>query len=234
MVFLGISMFLVVPFPGQGEPPPEEGSKVGSRLDPGTDGSPPGDAVVLFDGRDLSRFTQLDGSPASWKVEGGAMTAGDEDIVTRDRFSDAQFHVEFNLPEDREGHGNSGLYFHHLYELQILDSFSRNDFAPDQQCGSLPKVYAPLVNVTRPPGEWQSFDIVFHAARLDPTGRVTEPARFTVFHNGVLIQYERRLSQGTGAGRRNPMVSKGPLKLQAHRSPVRFRNLWYRPLRRVP
>ena len=194
-------------------------------------GQPPSDAVILFDGNNASAFTQLDGTPASWLVEDGVLITGEQDIVSKYRFSDAQFHVEFNLPANDPKHGNSGLYFHHLYELQILDSHSPNRFAPNQQCASFFSTYAPLANVSRPPGEWQSYDIIFIGARLDDAGKVVNPARFTVFHNGVLVQHERRLSQGTGQGRKNPMVSEGPVKLQAHGSPVRFRNIWARSLK---
>ncbi len=194
-------------------------------------GQPPSDAVILFDGSNASQFTHLDGTAASWLVEDRVLITGEQDIVSKYRFSDAQMHVEFNLPGDDPKHGNSGLYFHRLYELQIVDSHNRNRFAPNQQCASLFSTHAPLVNVTRPPGEWQTYDIIFQGARLDNSGRVVQPARFTVFHNGVLVQHARELSQGTGAGRKNPMVSEGPLKLQAHGSPVRFRNIWARSLK---
>ncbi len=194
-------------------------------------GQPPSDAVILFDGSSASAFTQMDGSPAGWRVEDGVLVTGEQDIVSKYRFSDAQLHVEFNLPADDPKHGNSGLYFHHLYELQILDSHNPNQLAPNQQCASFFSTYAPLVNAARPPGEWQTYDIIFHGARLDGSGKVVQPARFTVLHNGVLVQHERQLSQGTGAGRKNPMISEGPVKLQAHGSPVRFRNIWARSLK---
>ncbi len=202
-----------------------------SVVKPGSGSQPPSDAVILFDGTDVSQFTQLDGSPPAWRVVDGVLIVGENDVISRYLFSDAQVHVEFNIPPDDPKHGNSGLYFHQLYELQILDSYSPNRFAPNQQCASFFSLHAPLVNASLPPGEWQTYDIIFRGARLDETGKVVEPARFTVFHNGILVQHDRRLSEGTGAGRKNPMVSKGPLKLQAHGSPVRFRNIWMRPLR---
>ena len=196
-----------------------------------SDGRPPADALVLFDGSGNFGFTQPDGSAADWKVEDGVLIAGDHDIISKDWFRDAQVHVEFNLPGDDPSHGNSGLYFHDLYEVQILDSHNPNRFTAKQQCASLFNLYAPMVNVTRAPGEWQSYDILFRAARLDRrSGKVVKPAHFTILHNGVLVQYERTLREGTGRGRRNPMVSEGPLKLQAHGSPVRFRNIWIRRL----
>ena len=200
-------------------------------VDVSLEGSPPGDAVILFDGSDVSRFIELDGSPAVWMVQDGILTAGDHDIVSKDWFKDAQVHVEFNLPQGDSAHGNSGLYFHHLYEIQILDSHSPNEFTDKQQCASLFNVYGPLVNVTRGPGKWQSYDIVFRAARIDGAGRLLQPAKFTIFHNGVLVQEDRTLWEGTGSGRKNPMVSEGPLKLQSHGSPVRFRNIWIRRLK---
>ena len=196
-----------------------------------SDGLPPADALVLFDGSGNDRFIRTDGSPADWKVEGGVLIAGDHDIISKEWFRDAQVHVEFNLPSNDPAHGNSGLYFHNLYEVQILDSHNPNRFTAKQQCASFFNLYAPMVNATRAPGEWQTYDILFRAARLDRrSGRVVKPARFTILHNGVLVQYERTLREGTGAGRRNPMVSEGPLKLQAHGSPVRFRNIWIRRL----
>ncbi len=220
-----LSLFSVTGVPGQKYLP------VLPVVETDTDGRPPADALVLFDGSGNFRFTRTDGSPADWKVEGGVLIAGDHDIISKEWFRDAQVHVEFNLPSDDSAHGNSGLYFHNLYEVQILDSHNPNRFTAKQQCASLFNLYAPMVNATRAPGEWQTYDILFRAARLDRrSGRVVKPARFTILHNGVLVQYERTLREGTGAGRRNPMVSEGPLKLQAHGSPVRFRNIWIRRL----
>ncbi len=192
--------------------------------------APPSDAVILFDGKDMSAWTHTDGKPAGWTVADGVATAGKGDIISKHYFSDAQVHVEFKLPESGKGHGNSGLYFHNLYEVQIIDSHSANKFQPAQQCAGLYKKFPPRVNACKAPGEWQTYDIIFHSAKLDDAGKVVTPARFTVFHNGVLVQYNRPLWKGTGGGAKNKMISKGPLKIQDHGSPVQFRNIWLRPI----
>ena len=198
---------------------------------------PPSDAVVLFDGKDLSQWHGGDGQPAPWEVADGVVTAGAHDIVSKHEFDSAQLHVEFKLPESGQGQGNSGLYFHNLYEVQIIDSFNENPHKAGQQCAALYTRFPPLVNVCKKPGEWQSYDIIFHGARATPASdggaaTVLEPARFTIFHNGVLVQYNRPMSKGTGGGAKNPMVEKGPLRIQSHGSPVQFRNLWLRPIAR--
>ena len=205
--------------------PPKPKMKEPTVVTPGDwNGSPPSDAVSLFNGKDTSSWTKEDGSPAPWKVEDGVMVAAGGSIISKHEFSDAQFHLEFNLPENKDG--NSGVYIHRLYEVQIMNSTNEQmSGTPDQQCGALYKKFTPLVNVTRKPGEWQTYDIVFHGVKLEE-GKVKTPARVTVIHNGVLVQYNRGLSKGTGAGGKRPLVEKGPIMLQDHGNPVRFRNIW--------
>ena len=155
--------------------------------------APPPDAVVLFNGTSLAKWTQADGTPAKWRVVDGAfeVVKGTGTLTTRDAFGDAQLHVEWMAPKPAVGtdqdRGNSGVFFGGTrYEVQVLDSYESVTYA-DGQAGALYGQYPPLVNASRPPGEWQSFDIVFHRPRFDAAGKVVSPARLTVFHNGILV-----------------------------------------------
>lgn len=201
-------------------------------------GRPPSDAVVLFDGKDLSQWVDKSGAPARWKVEDGhaevAPKAGN--IQTRSSFGDCQVHVEFSEPvppkgEDQE-RGNSGVFLMGNYEIQVLDSYENKTYA-DGQASAVYGQYPPLVNASRPPGQWQSYDIVFHGPRFDLKGKLLRPARVTVFHNGVLVQDNVELSGPTAHGERPPYKpgpEKAPLALQDHGEPVRYRNIWVREL----
>jgi len=193
-------------------------------------GKAPSDAKVLFDGTDITAFVDAKGNPAAWKVADGVMTAGKGDAISKHKFADAQIHLEFKLPTSGKGHGNSGVYIHELYEIQIIDSYSDNPYKPGQQCAALYKIFPALVNVCKAPGKWQSYDIIFHGPKLDTAGKLLRPARFTVFHNGVLVQYNRPMSKGTGGASGKALIESGPLKLQSHGSPVGFRNIWIRPI----
>lgn len=201
-------------------------------------GRPPSDATVLFGGEDLSKWQSDKGGPAEWKVENGyfEVTRGKGGIRTRDEFGDAQLHVEFSTPNpprgEGQGRGNSGVFFFGRYEVQVLDSY-RNKTYPDGQAASIYGQYPPLVNATRPPGEWQSYDIVFRAPRFDPAGRLTTPARMTVLHNGVLVHDAVELTGPTGHYERPPYrahAARLPISLQDHGAPVRYRNIWLREL----
>ncbi|HUJ25486.1 MAG TPA: DUF1080 domain-containing protein [Myxococcales bacterium] len=214
-------------------------------VDPGTassqetPGRPPSDAIVLFDGKDLSRWRQQDGSPARWIVAKGyfEVVPGSGYLYTRDAFGDCQLHVELAEPEPPKGEdqnrGNSGVFLHGLYEVQVLDSY-RSATYPDGQSAAVYGQFPPLVNASRPPGEWQSYDIVFHGPRFDAAGHVTRPARLTVLHNGVLVQDDVELTGPTAHHQRPPYTpgpEKQPLALQDHGDPVRYRNIWIRELR---
>ncbi|MGA1201550.1 MAG: family 16 glycoside hydrolase [Planctomycetota bacterium] len=199
-------------------------------------GAAPSDARILFDGNDLSQWTGRDDA-AGWRLVEGAMEVnGTGDITTRDSFGDVQLHLEFRTPPEvkgsSQGRGNSGVFFMGRYEVQLLDSW-KNPTYPDGQCGAIYGQKPPLVNASRPPGEWQSYDIVFHTPRLDDKGAVTEPARVTVFHNGVLLHHDVPI-QGDTRHRALPSYAapstEGPIRLQDHGNPVRFRNIWIRPL----
>jgi hypothetical protein len=202
---------------------------------------PAADAIVLFDGKSLANFRTADSAagPAKWKVENGYMevVAGTGAIMTARGFGDAQLHVEFatpSLPSANTGQnrGNSGVFLMRTYEVQVLDSYNNTTY-PDGQAGSIYGQYPPLVNASRKPGEWQTFDIIFHRPRFRPDSSVASPARFTVFHNGVLVQDNVALVGPTSHSRRNPYVAhpgKLPILLQDHGDPVRYRNIWIREL----
>ncbi|MGE4183258.1 MAG: DUF1080 domain-containing protein, partial [Limisphaerales bacterium] len=151
---------------------------------------PPADAIVLFDGKDLAAWSSQGDKPAAWKVENGYAEVRGGGIFTKEAFGDIQLHIEWAAPSvvtgKDQGRGNSGVYFQGRYEIQVLDSFE-NPTYPDGQAGAFYGNAAPLVNASRKPGEWQTYDIVFHAPKLDSDGKVV-PGSFTVFHNGVLVQ----------------------------------------------
>lgn len=204
------------------------------RVDPGKAGPPapiPADAVVLFDGRDLSRW-----EPAKeWRIEGGELVAGQGKFATKESFGAIQLHIEFMGPRDFKGpwsnQGNNGVMLMGLFEIQIFDSYNEKLY-PDGQCAAIYGQTPPRVNVTRPPGEWQSFDIVFTPAKF-AGDRLAAPARATVFHNGVLVHHNEEIHGETGhriAPQYKQKISTGPLALGGHGCPVRFRNIWLRRL----
>ena len=214
-------------------------------VDPGTastqdsPGRPPSDAVVLFDGKDLSKWAHKDGSSAKWRVESGYLETVPKTgyIYTREAFGDCQLHVEFAEPVppkgESQGRGNSGVFLMGLYEIQVLDSYENKTYA-DGQAAAVYGQYPPLVNAARPPGQWQSYDIVFHGPRFDSAGKLLRPARVTVLHNGVLVQDNVELSGPTAHKARppySPQPEKLPLALQDHSNPIRFRNIWIRELK---
>jgi hypothetical protein len=201
-------------------------------------GAAPSDAVVLFDGKDLSHWVDKDGKPAKWKVQNGYMEVvpGTGQISTRDSYGDCQLHVEFAEPSPAHGEsqerGNSGVFLMGLYEIQVLDSYENKTYA-DGQAASVYGQYPPLVNASRPPGKWQSYDIIFHGARFAAGGKLLRPARVTVLHNGVLVQDNVEMTGPTAHGERPPYKAgpeKLPLGLQDHEMLVRFRNIWIREL----
>jgi Domain of Unknown Function (DUF1080) len=206
---------------------------------PGTEnsaGRAPSDAIVLFDGKDLSQWTQKDGSPAKWKVADGyfEVVPKTKDIITKQPFGDMQLHVEFREPSPPVGEdqdrGNSGVIIMGLYEIQVLDSYQSKTY-PDGQVGAVYGQYPPLVNVSRPPGQWQIYDIIFHAPRFDPSGKLLRPAHVTVLQNGVLVQDNVEIQGPTATGKPyEAHAAKLPLELQDHNHPVRFRNIWVREL----
>jgi 3-keto-disaccharide hydrolase len=210
----------------------------GTASTPDTPGKPPSDAIVLFDGKDLGQWAAEDGGPAKWKVEQGYMEVvpRTHNIHTKNSFGDCQLHVEFAEPTPPKGEsqerGNSGVFLMNTYEIQVLDSYENKTYA-DGQAAAVYGQYPPLVNAARPPGQWQSYDIVFHGPRFDAQGKLLRPARVTVFHNGVLVQDNVEPTGPTEHGERPPYKpgpDKAPLGLQDHGTLVRYRNLWIRQL----
>ena len=202
-------------------------------------GKPPSDAVVLFDGKDLSQWESANGGPAKWEVGDGYFQTVPKtgDMQTKRAFGDAQIHVEWATPNPPHGEdqdrGNSGIYIMGLYELQVLDSYHSVTYT-DGQAGAVYGQYPPLVNACRPPGEWQVYDIVWHGPRFDAKGNLLRPATETAFQNGVLIQDHVTLTGPTEHHHRPPYHAhpeKLPLKLQDHNHPVRYRNIWIRELK---
>lgn len=202
--------------------------------------APPADAIVLFDGSSLDGFTHADGKqPAGWKVMQGVSygfmecAPGSGSIISKHTFGDAQVHVEFATPSEvlgeGQGRGNSGVYLQGRYEVQVLDSFGNTTY-PKGQCGAIYGQHAPLVNACRGPGEWQTYDIIFRAARFHADGTVAANATITVFHNGVLIHDHAEVRGTTGAAPGKQTPGDGPLYLQDHGNRVRYRNIWIRPL----
>lgn len=200
---------------------------------------PPSDAVVLFNGNDLSAWeSEKDGAEVTWEVEGGYFTVnpGSGGIKTTEEFGDMQIHLEWRAPIEIEGEGqgrgNSGVYIGNKYEVQILDSYE-NDTYTNGQSASIYKQSPPLVNATSPPGEWNSYDIIFTAPRFNENGMLLSPAKITVLHNGVLVQDNFKLkgpTQYTGIPNYTAHDEKLPIHLQDHGNPVSFRNIWVREL----
>lgn len=211
------------------------------------DDAPPSDAIVLFDGRDLSQWeTSKDHSPARWKVHDGVVTVDKAtgNIQTKQKFKNYQLHLEWFVPTNITGEGqkrgNSGVFLASTgpgdegYEIQVLDSYKNKTYV-NGQAASIYKQMPPLINAMRPPGEWQTYDIVWTAPIFAADGTLKSPAFVTVFHNGVLVQNHAQLAGETfyiGKPKYKP-YDMAPIKLQAHGDPsppLSFRNIWVRPL----
>lgn len=205
-------------------------------ITPGRDGAAPSDAIVLFDGKDLSRWNKGNGDDAHWKIGDGWMqVAPGGSIRTRDAFGSCQLHLEWSAPTEvkskSQGRGNSGVLLMGRYEVQVLDSFNNRSYS-DGQAGAIYGQYPPLVNAMRPPGEWQTYDILFDAPEFDGD-KLVKPAYVTVLHNGVVLHHHREVLGGVAhkyAPKYSPHKPKLPITLQDHGNPVRFRNIWIRPL----
>src|SRR5579872_4161218 len=203
-------------------------------------GKPPSDAVILFDGTDLSKWeadVNSEGVPTKWIIRDGAMECvpGSGYIRTREKFGDCQLHVEWSAPTkvqgESQGRGNSGVFLMGLVEIQVLDNYDNPTYA-DGFAASVYGVNPPLANALRPPGQFQTYDIIFRRP-IYKDGKALDPGSVTVFENGVLMQDHTMLEGGTGHMTRakpGPFPDVGPLKLQDHGNPVRYRNIWYRPL----
>lgn len=200
-------------------------------------GVPPSDAIILFDGKHLNSWVDTKGNPAKWTVSDGAMTVakGAGDIKTKQTFGDIQLHIEWRTPAkvegEGQGRGNSGIFFDEKYELQVLDSYNNRTYS-NGQAGSIYKQSIPMVNASKPPGEWQVYDVVYLAPKFNENGTLKTPGRITVFHNGVLIHHNTEI-KGTTEYIGKPKVvahGKGSIRLQDHGNPTSFRNIWVREL----
>jgi hypothetical protein len=190
---------------------------------------PPDKAVPLFNGKDVTNWHQRDGQPAAWTVEDGVMTASKGDILSDETFRDAYLHVEFRCPDMPEAtgqaKGNSGVYLQARYEIQVLDSYGW-EVPGLGDCGAIYNQHAPLVNACKPAMEWQSYDIIFRAARWNEAGEVVENARVTLIHNGIVVHNNVECQGPTGGAVGDDESQPGPLLLQDHGNPVSYRNLW--------
>ncbi len=192
--------------------------------------------IMLFDGSNLDMWRRTDGSPAEWALNGdGSMTvvARKGDIMSTATFRDAHIHVEWMEPDMPECtgpyKGNSGVYIHGCYEVQILDSYGVDNLTSEDCCG-IYETYAPIQNACKPPLTWQTLDIYFRAPRYNEKGERTESARATIVQNGACVQNNIVLHSHTPGGVTEYVVPEGPLMLQDHKNPVSFRNVWIETL----
>jgi hypothetical protein len=196
-------------------------------------GDPPSDAIILFDGKNFDAWNGAE----TWKIEGGVAVVGRNYIETKQTFGDSQLHVEWTAPTPpkgtSQGRGNSGVFFG-PYELQVLDSYENKTYF-DGQAAAIYKQQPPMVNAMRPPGEWNVYDIIWTAPRFDDNGKLKSPAYITVLHNGVVVQNHFELLGNTPFNQPpqyNPPTEL-PVRLQDHGNPVKFRNIWIRPIKPI-
>jgi hypothetical protein len=194
-------------------------------------GKAPSDAIILFDGSNLDAWRSNE-----WKIEDGDLITTQGPMATHEEFGDCQLHIEWLVPDEQTAsiwdRGNNGVFLMGRIEVQIFDSYTTHIY-PDGQAAAIYAQTPPLVNACRPPGQWQTFDIVFTAPRFSESGELTAPARITMFHNGILVHWNQEIYGHTphlALANYDGMPAKGPLALGAHRCPVRFRNIWIRPL----
>jgi hypothetical protein len=209
------------------------------KVTPGQGSEAPSDAIVLFDGSDLSAWkSQKDGGEAPWKVEDGHFTVvpGSGGIETKENFGDFQLHIEWRSPQkvesEGQGRGNSGVFLQGMYEVQVLDSYNNRTYS-NGQAGSVYKQQPPMVNAMRPVDEWEVYDIIYTAPRFDEVnGALLRHAKVTVLHNGVVVQNAYEI-KGTTEYIGPPKIiphGDGPIALQDHSNTVSFRNIWIRKL----
>lgn len=204
---------------------------------PGNNAAAPSDAIILFDGKDLSHWLDKDGKEAKWTVKDGVMTVskGTGDVKTKQPFGDIQLHIEWRTPAvvdgEGQGRGNSGIFLQERYELQVLDSYKNRTYS-NGQAGSIYKQTMPLVNAAKGPGEWQTYDVVYIAPQFNSNGTAKTSGRITVFHNGVLIHHNTEIKGSTEYIGKPKVIAheKGSIKLQDHGNPTSYRNIWVREL----
>lgn len=204
-------------------------------ITPGLVTTPPSDAIVLFDGTNFDAWESTKGGGVKWDLKKGIMTVvpGTYDIMTKKSFGDCQLHIEWRSPAivvgESQNRGNSGIFLQRKYEVQVLDSYNSETYI-DGQAGSIYKQHVPLVNACLPPGEWQTYDIIFNAPVFNDNGTLNSPAYLTVLQNGVLIQNHVELKGKTSGEAIYEKHGKLPLSLQDHRCLVSYRNIWIREL----
>ena len=204
-------------------------------VSPGDAHSPPSDAIVLFDGQDLSAWE----NGGNWIVDNGEAVVGKGDIKTKQGFGDCQLHIEWSAPTEvkgnGQGRGNSGVFIMDTYEVQVLDSYNNPTYF-EGQAGAIYKQTPPAINAMKPPGKWNIYDIIWTAPRFDDAGQLRSPAYITALHNGVLILNHFELL-GDTPWHRPPKyqahADKLPIRLQDHGNPVRYRNIWLRELKPI-
>lgn len=204
---------------------------------PGTQekaGTAPSDSVVLFDGSGVDQW-----HPSQWKLEDKLLVATGGLLTSKQEFGDCQMHLEWQAPLEKQekntNQGNNGVLFLGMIEVQIFDSYAMKELYADGQAAAIYAQTPPLVNACREPGAWQTFDIVFTAPRFDKSGKLTDPARVTMFHNGLLVHLNQEIYGHTphaGLASYESIEATGPVSVMAHHCPVRFRNIWIRPLDR--
>jgi hypothetical protein len=203
-----------------------------------TSTDPPGDAIILFNGKDFNAWKAQKGTDVLWTLQDGAMSVKPKTggIMTKQGFGDCQLHIEWRTPAivlgEGQDRGNSGIFLMGRYEVQVLDNYNNKTYV-NGQAGSIYKQTPPLVNVCRPPGEWQTYDIIFIAPRFYDDGRVKTPGRITVIQNGVLVQNNTTIwgeTENVGVPVYKKLGDKEPLSLQDHNNPTSFRNIWIREL----
>ncbi len=207
-------------------------------VDPGNMHHAPSDAIILFDGKNLNEWVSArNGGAPGWSVDNGILTVkgGTGDIKTKQAFEDCQLHIEWRTPakveSEGQGRGNSGIFFMENYELQVLDNYKNVTYS-NGQAGSIYKQHIPLVNASKAPGEWQTYDVIFTAPRFNDDGSLKSPARITVLHNNVLVQNNVEIKGRTEYIGAPSYKKHGALsiQLQDHGNPVSFRNIWLRKL----
>ena len=187
--------------------------------------------IILFDGKDLSGFTGVDGSEPKWDVEYGTVTVrpGTGNIMSKVTYGDAHLHVEFRLPYMPEftgqGRANSGVYVHGCYEIQVLDTYGKENPC-DSDCAGIYSIFPPLTNASLPPLEWQTYDVAVKAPRFNDDGSIKEHAVITVLHNGIVVHNNIVLPRCNPGGLYSEPVAEGPVILQDHGNLVSFRNIW--------
>jgi hypothetical protein len=198
----------------------------------------PSDATALLgDGSDTGAWSMTNGAPATWTMQAGVLSVGKGTLRTKAEFADIQLHVEFATPStvkgDSQGRGNSGVFLMGAFEIQVLDSYQNRTYA-DGSAAAMYGQFPPLVNASRPPGAWQSYDIIFTAPHFKSSGELDKPAVATVLHNGVVVHHATAFwgpNEHRQIGQYQPTLTKGPIVLQDHGNPVRFRNIWVRELK---